>query len=183
MKRLKILLFSISTLMLLSVTTYGQIKPVIRDITNNHHFVMVVKSNTKFEKPERVVMNDFKASDKAFDPTKLSTYPIWRFYSVLVANKDGSTTNHVKIYNIDTKMYYHRSGIMKKKEEHDKVWEKDANNKYKSTFEERQNYYFLPEKKEGVFICFRIPNQQKKSLVVTPSTWNTREVKLVLVKL
>jgi len=155
--------------------------PKVLDISRDHEFVFVTKANPKFEKPERVVNTDFKVGDEAFDPYKLGTYTTWRFERLDVANHDGSTSRYVAIINTETGMYYHRNNTMKSKAEFDKATERGENGSFKD-FWKAMEFYFEPEVREWPYIWLRIPNKDKKSLVVTQMTWNTRDFKLVLVK-
>jgi predicted SnoaL-like aldol condensation-catalyzing enzyme len=168
--------------LLLSINLSAQIKfkPIVRSITDGHEFVMVIKGNEKIEKPERVVMNDFKASEEAFNPNKISTYPSWRFTQLnIMDTKTGKITRHVAIINVETGKYYHSTGSMKSEEDFIKDTEKKEDGSYKDYWKAVM-YYFQPEIQNEDYIWFRIPNKENTSMVVTPGTWNTREVKLVL---
>lgn len=170
------------TAMLIGMNLSAQlkVKPKVSSITDGHEFVMVTKANEKFEKPERVVMNDFKASEEAFDPNKIDSYPKWRFDNLNVMDpKTGKTTRHVAIINVETGEYYHRKGNMKSEEEFKKDTEKNDDGKFKDYWK-AMLFYFHPEIKNEDYIRFRIPNKENKNLIVTPGTWNSREVKLVL---
>ncbi|MFW5805764.1 MAG: hypothetical protein ACOCVX_04465 [Bacteroidales bacterium] len=168
--------------MLIGINLCAQlkVKPKVLSITDGHEFVMVIKANEKFEKPERVVMNDFTASEEAFDANKIDDYPTWRFDNLNIRDpKTGKITRHVAIINVETGQYYHRKGKMKSEED----FKKDTEEKEDGSFKDYWNamlYYFHPEIKNKDYIWFRIPNKEKESMVVTPGTWRTREVKLVL---
>jgi hypothetical protein len=175
-----IILFSI----ILSVGTISaqlNLPPKVLDIARDHEFVFVTKANPQFEKPERVVMSDFKVNEEAFDPNSLETYTTWRFQKLEVLNNDGTITLHVAVTNTETGMYYHRTGDMKTREEFEKATERDETGSLKD-FWKAMEFYFQPEVKEWPYIWLRIPNNENKSLVVTQMSWNTREFKLVLVK-
>ncbi|MFP4665012.1 MAG: hypothetical protein ACLFM1_11350 [Bacteroidales bacterium] len=160
-----------------------KVKPKVTSITDGHEFVMVIKANEKFEKPERVVMNDFTASEEAFDPNKIDSYPKWRFDPLTIRDpKTGETTRHVAIINVETGKYYHyntSNDKMKSEEEFKKDTEEKDDGSFKDYWKAMQ-YYFHPEIKNKDYIWFRIPNKEKSTLVITPGTWKTREVKLVL---
>lgn len=164
--------------------SFAQLKfaPVINNISDGNQYVLVIKANEKFETPERVVMNDFKPSEEAFSPFELESYPRWDFKSINITQRDGTTVRHIALHNIDTDMYYHRSGSMKTKAEYDKIMAKDENGQIKGKYEDYINFYFVPERREGNFIWLRIPNDEGKSLVVTNMSWKTRDFKIVLVK-
>jgi len=153
----------------------------VLDISRDHEFVFVTKANSKFEKPERAVMSDFKVNDEAFDPYKLDDYTTWRFDKLEVLNHDGTTTMYVAIINTETGLYYHRNSSMKTREEFEKATERGETGSFKD-FWKAMEFYFQPEVTEWPYIWLRIPNKDNKSLVVTQMSWNTRDFKLVLVK-
>jgi hypothetical protein len=164
--------------------SFAQLKiaPVIYNISEGNEYVLVIKANEKFETPERVVMNDFNPSEEAFSPFELETYPRWDFKNITINQQNGTSIHHIALHNIDTDMYYHRSGNMKTKEEYEKTMERDESGHIKSKYEDYINFYFIPERREGNFIWLRIPNNEGKSLVVTNLKWKTRDFKIVLVK-
>ncbi|MDD4216925.1 MAG: hypothetical protein PHZ24_06280 [Bacteroidales bacterium] len=178
--RSSIILFA----MMLSAGTISaqlNLAPKVTDITRDNEFVLVTKSNPKFEKPERVVNTDFKVGEEAFDPYKLNTYTTWRFKGADVINHDGTITHYVAVINTTTGMYYHRSGDMKTSEEYEKAVARGETGSW-IDFWKAMEFHFQPEVREWPYIWLRIPNKDKKNLVVTPMSWNTRDFKLVLVK-
>ncbi|HKK80832.1 MAG TPA: hypothetical protein VJ909_01205 [Prolixibacteraceae bacterium] len=166
----------------MSLSAQMKIKPKVSNIYGDYKFVMVIKANEKFEKPERVVTQDFSPSEEAFDPNKIDQYPKWEFKHLgVVDNKTGGIIDYVAIINVETGKYYHRDGDMKSEEE----FKKDTENKEDGNFKDywkAMKYYFKPEVKNEEYVWFRIPNKDDKNLVVTPPYWRTREVKLVLAK-
>lgn len=178
-KRPGILILS-AMLMSINLSAQPKIKPKISKITDRHEFVMVIKKNTKFEKPERVVMNDFSPAEEPFDPNKIDDYPKWEFTNLGVADtKNGGVINYVAIINVETGKYYHRDGKMKSEADFNKDTETKDDGNFKD-FWKAMKYYFKPEVKNKEYVWFRIPNKDDKNLVVTPPYWKTREVKLVL---
>jgi hypothetical protein len=170
------------SMMLSASAVFAQLNvPKVYDIARDHTFVLVTKSNPKFEKPERVVNTEFKVGEEAFDPYKLDSYTTWRFSGIEVINNDGSTTRYVAIVNTETGMYFHRSGDMKTEGDFIKATERSETGSLKDYWKAME-FYFQPEVQEWPYIWLRIPNKEDKSLVVTQMSWNTREFKLVLVK-
>ncbi len=169
--------------------SYGQLlKPTVSDIASglkNHKFVLVIKANEKFNKPERVVMNDWSPSDETFDPDKIDTYPKWSFDNFEIYGRDGKVTRTLIIKNETTGKYFsYPSGhgpTMLTKKEFDAIFAKDDQGKYKNSVTKMYRYIFKPQVK-GNYIQLGIPNKEGKNLVVTPAHWNTRQFKLVLVK-
>jgi hypothetical protein len=184
---MKIFLLKTSIIILLMMLIGGSVfaqlnlQTKVQDISRDHEFVFVTKANPNFEKPERVVMSDFKVNDDAFDPYKLDDYTSWRFEKLEVLNHDGTTTMYVAIINTETGMYYHRNNAMKTREEFEKATERAETGSFKD-FWKAMEFYFQPEVREWPYIWLRIPNKEDKSLVVTQMSWNTRDFKLVLVK-
>jgi hypothetical protein len=189
MKKTKIqkLMLVAFVMLLVSVSGYSQLfKPVVTDIGSSlkkQKFVLVVKANEKFNKPERVVMNDWKASEEAFDPEKIDQYPQWSFQNFMILNNDGTQKRHLILKNETTGMYFsYPSGVkMRTKKEFDEYFARNEQNKYKKSLKEQYQFLFIPQV-EGNYMRLGIPNDEGKSLAVTPMDWNTRYFKLVLVK-
>lgn len=184
MKKINLKKFSIVMLIFLlfalNLSAQLKIKPKVLRITDGHEFVMVIKANEKFEKPERVVLDNFKASEEAFDPNKIDSYPTWRFKQLNIQDpKTGELTRHVAIINVKTGKYYHRNGKMKNEDDFKKDTEEKEDGNFKDYWK-AMLFYFHPEIKNEDYVRFRIPNKKNQNMVVTPGTWNTREVKLVL---
>ncbi len=171
----------------LNISAQLKIKPAIIDIGSAYdkEFVLVVKANEKFEKPERVVMTDFKADTVAFDPSKLSTYPTWRFSNFKLFNSDGSSTRYISLYCITTGKYLkYTSGHGMKmidQTEYDKIMKRDEQNNWVNSTDEIMRLFFKPIV-EGEYIKLGVYNKEGKSLVVTQMDWKTRLFKIVLVK-
>lgn len=171
----------------LNISAQLKIKPAIIDIGSafDKEFVLVVKANEKLEKPERVVMTDFKADTVAFDPAKLNSYPKWRFSNFKLFNPDGSSTRYISLYCITTGKYLkYTSGHGMKmidQAEYDKIMKKDEQNNWVNSTDEIMRLFFKPIV-EGEYIQLGIYNKEGKSLVVTQMDWNTRLFKIVLVK-
>jgi len=176
----------ISLIMLITTSmSYGQLKPVISSVTSGT-YVLVTKENVKFEKPNRAVQKDFKVHEtEAFDPNKMGSYAKWKVKTVDIKNTDGTTTRHIALLCLDNNKYLHQTQGMVAAAEYDKFWEKDANGQYKI----KDNaglfkFLFIPEIKDETYIWLRYFKDDKTTkLVITPSTWNTRSVKLVLYKM
>jgi hypothetical protein len=171
----------------LNISAQLKIKPAIIDIGSvyDKEFVLVIKANEKFEKPERVVMADFKADTVAFDPAKLNTYPRWRFSNFTLFNSDGSSTRYISLYCITTGKYLINTPAHGRKmidqSEYDKIMKKDEQNKWVNSTDEIMRLFFKPIV-EGEYIQLGIYNTKNENLVVTQMDWNTRLFKIVLVK-
>lgn len=171
----------------LNISAQLKIKPAIIDIGSvyDKEFVLVIKANEKFEKPERVVMADFKADTVAFDPSKMHTYPKWRFRNFTLFNADGSSTRYISLYCITTGKYLKRTPAhgmkMIDQSEYDKIMKKDEQNKWVNSTEDIMELHFKPIV-EGEYIKLGIYNTKGENLVVTQMDWNTRLFKIVLVK-
>lgn len=189
MKTMKKPLLIALVMLLAGSMSYGQlIKPTVTDIGGsykNYRFVLVTKANEKFDKPERVVMNDWTASEEAFDPEKIDTYPKWSFDNFNIYGNDGKVTRALIIRNATTGKYFSYPpghGVkMRTKKEFDEVFARNDQGKYKNSITKMYPFLFKPMVK-GNYIRLGIPNNKGKNLVVTPSNWSTRQFKLVLVK-
>ncbi len=169
----------------LSSSAQVKMKPAIIDIGSdyNKQFVLVIKANEKFEKPERVVLSNFKADTSAFDPYKLNTYPRWTFSNMDLINNDGTTTRYISLYCVDTQKYLkYKSGVvMIDQSEYDETMKKDEQNSYVNSTKDIMSLFFNPIV-EGEYIKLGIYNTEGKSLVITQMDWNTRLFKIVLCK-
>jgi len=169
----------------LNISAQLKIKPAIIDIGSvyDKEFVLVIKANEKFEKPERVVMADFKADTVAFDPYKLNTYPRWQFRNFTLFNSDGSSTRYISLYCITTKQYFKYTSAhgakMIDQSEYDKIMKKDEQNKWVNSTADIMQLHFKPIV-EGEYIQLGIYNTEGKNLVVTQMDWITRFFKIVL---
>lgn len=191
MKKTKLKAILLMTLVILTgiSSSFGQLfKPMVADIGSSlkkQEFVLVIKANEKFNKPERVVMNDWKASEEAFDPEKLDSYPRWSFQNFMILQPDGTQVRHLIIKNETTGQYFsYPSGhgvTMRSQKEYDEMFARNEQNQFKHSLKEQYQYIFIPQVKEN-YIQLGIPNDEGKSLAVTPMDWNTREFKLVMVK-
>ncbi|ALO14799.1 hypothetical protein L21SP5_01140 [Salinivirga cyanobacteriivorans] len=182
--------FLLTLIMIMSFSVnYGQIiKPVVTDVgggLKQQKFVFVIKANEKFEKPERVVMNDWSPAKEAFNPEKMDEYPKWTFDNFMVYKADGSRVRHLIIKNESTGKYFSYppgKGVkMRSQEEFDAMFARNEEGKYKNSVEKMYEFLFAPQVK-GNYIQLGIPNREGKNMVVTPPYWRTREFKLVLVK-
>lgn len=147
-------------------------------------FVLVIKADENRKLPERAVMNDWTPSEEPFDPDKINEYPQWSFQNFNVLNRDGTQTRHLIVKNETTGMYFsYPSGPkMRTKKEFDEYFATDEQNKYKKSLKEQYEFIFIP-KIEGNYIRLGIPNNEGKSLAVTPGKWqHIRDFRLVLVK-
>ena len=181
----------IALVMFLGVSfTHGQIfKPVVSDIGSSlkpQKFVLVIKASENLKKPERVVMDDWSASEEPFDPDKLDSYPKWSFQNFTVIQKDGSQVRHLIIKNETTGKYFSyprsKGPTMRTQKEFDDYFAKNEQNRYKKSLKEQYEFLFIP-KVDGNYIRLGIPNDEGKNLAVTPGAWqHIRDFKLVLVK-
>ncbi len=167
-----------------SSLSFGQLfkTPIVTDVGeyNAPSFVLVIKANEKFNKPERVVMEDFTPSAEAFDPEKIHTYPRWKFSNMNILNNDGTSTRHLILKCLKTNKYFTYPSGKGVQMVDESVYEK-AMNKEDRSYDDIKPFIYFPVV-EGDYIKLGIPNNEGKNLRVTPPNWNTREFKLVLVE-
>ncbi len=169
----------------LSSSAQLKIKPAIIDIGSDYkkEFVLVIKALEKQNKPERVVLSNFRADTSTFDPYKLNTYPRWRFSNFTLFNSDGSSTRYISLYCITTQKYLKyvsgHGAQMIDQTEYDKIMKKDEQNKWVNSTADIMQLHFKPIV-EGEYIQLGIYNKEGKNLVVTQMDWITRFFKIVL---
>jgi hypothetical protein len=177
----------IACLFAISLTTTAQIKikPAILDVGSAYdkEFVLVIKPIETREKPERVILSNFKADTIPFDPNKIDTYPKWRFSNFTLYNQDGTSTRYISLYCVTTQKYLkYKSAFgaeMIDQDAYDKIMKKDEQNKLVNSTEDLMQLHFKPLV-EGEYIQLGIYNKEGKNLVVTQMDWVTRFFKLVL---
>ncbi|MEA3451239.1 MAG: hypothetical protein U9Q83_04980 [Bacteroidota bacterium] len=179
-KTMKLLVFFLMFLYVGETYAQSNIPPAVMEVSSET-FVLVIKKidRDNLKIGERVVMSDFTASDKDFDPNKIKSYPKWKLKPVNIINKD-SYDRYIALHCLDNDKYYHRKKGMLDAKEYDKFFEKDDTGNYKiKDRDDLFNFLFYPEIKDTEYI--QLKYEKDESLVLTPGAWkHQRQIKLVL---
>lgn len=171
----------------------GQIANIIivPDAGKKGEYVLVTPGNKESEVPDKVVMEDFKASDEAFDPYKTDSFPRWKIHNVLVDLSEDQTVRYIALQCLANKKYLKKhpennGAIMVSEEEYDKLWEKDETGEYKVSFEEKIEYLFRPrlDVEEGNIVLGYDTREEgcQSRNCLSPEGWECRGINLIFVK-
>lgn len=176
-------------LLFVSITNAQNIAPKVSEINSNHRFVIVLEANGSLE--AKVLMPDGTASEYAFNPEDLSTYPQWIINRITVnRGADVKPLYYTTFQSAETRNYlaFGNTGENKTISEaaYDKFYEKDDAGNYKYTIQDMYHCVYreyVADDEKHIYLTYHSDKNGASTTHIFRKGWPSKFMKLVLVKI